>query len=228
MTVVYVVSEWVSLIGLTASAMFVAWFVVNLLKSITGYFRQKTIESEIIVKAQIAPKKDPKHPGPYLEFNPAIQALKNHVKITFQRVYTGDVLPSIMNSENRVVFAAPNDKKYSEILNSIIFQTFVLMPDYLKKSLFFYFGVADPNKPEEDQGFKTLSRYILSQVKGLLDSQLVTLAERMEKSGASSQPFIDAVKSYGSVLRDIDDLIGLDGRKELKVASPDGTPATTY
>jgi hypothetical protein len=204
---------------LTAAGLFL------LLRSLTLYFYQKTNESKELMKLQSMPKINPKAPEPYLNFQGSLSQLATHIKIIFQRTWTGDVLPSIMTGEGKVVFAAPNDKRYSEIIGTIVLQSHMLMPAYLKKSLYFYFEVKNDDDPE-DPGFRTLTRRIFAQAKGLLDSQLVILIERMEKAGPSAVPYIEAMRSYGNVINDIDDLIDPDKRQSANISSPDGTTPT--
>jgi hypothetical protein len=187
---------------------------------------QKIAESQDQLKMLHAPKSHPQI-LPYLQYLQAIAQLKTHVKITFQRVYTSEVLPSVMNADSNVIFAAPNDTKYGEFLSKIVMQSISTLPAYLKKSIYYYFEIKD-DQDKKDINFNIFIQTVFSQSKGLLDSQLITLAEKAEKSiGPSPQPFLQATKKYGR-LNDIDALIeSTKSGKGPAIQSPDGSEIST-
>jgi hypothetical protein len=94
---------------------------------------------------------------------------------------------------------SPNDQVYSEFIHSTVIQVFESLPAYLQKSVFFYYNVEDKDNPD-DIGLYTLTLAITSQIKALLDQQIIKNAETIELQGPSSEPVLKAVNKLANMV----------------------------
>lgn len=174
------------------------------------------IEYRMLHKTLSVPKQPsvPKIPE-YLEYEKCFKQLSSHLSIQFQRIYTTLVLPNLRDSRGRVNRLAPTDKRYEEIVTTMVLQCIQLMPHYLKKSVYFYFNITDDTKEEQ---IAPMIEYFNSALKGKLDAHIVTIAERIESDrSGNADILLSEIKAGGSIVAGMD---------VSKMRAPDGTPLT--
>jgi hypothetical protein len=134
-------------------------------------------------------------PPLYLSYEICLKTFNRFIIITFQRVFITHVLPNISNADGKISLLSPNDTKYNEFILEITLQVYEGIPSYLKKSLYFYFGIED-DKNTNDSGLDCLTKHIANYSIGLLNQQIVKNAEYIETHGPSAYPYIQAIKKY--------------------------------
>lgn len=139
-------------------------------------------------------------PQPYLTYVDTMKFLDKFIVNTFQRVYTTEVLPSMMNGDGEVALLAPNDKSYARYIEMFTLQSFENIPQYLRKSIDYYFDVKS-SSDVNDRGIAILTKYIASKSKALLDNQLIQNIEKIERTGANPKSFVNATKSAGKAAK---------------------------
>jgi hypothetical protein len=88
----------------------------------------------------------------------------------------------------------------------------VSLPNYLQKSVFYYYNVIDRNDPK-DEGLDTLTLAITTQVKALLDQHIIKNAEIVETLGPTSEPILKEINRFANTVA---------GKKYIP-KSPDGS-----
>jgi hypothetical protein len=147
-----------------------------------------------------SPKPQAQLPPPlYLPYDVCFKTFNRFIVVTFQRVFITHILPNISNADGKIALLSPNDTKYNEFILEITLQVYEGVPSYLKKSLYFYFGVED-DKNTSDSGLGCLTKHIANYSIGLLNHQIVKNAEYIETHGPSAYPYIQAVKKYPTIL----------------------------
>ena len=173
-------------------------------------------DSRLMYKQLTAPKPQVAKIPEYMEYEKCFKQLASHASIQFQRIYTTLVLPNLRDSHGRINRLAPTDKKYEEIVTTMVLQCLQLMPHYLKKSVYFYFNVIDDTK--EDQ-LTPMIEYLNSAFKGKLDAHIVTIAERIESDrSGNADILLGEIKAGGSQI--------ISGVDVSKIKSPDGSEMT--
>lgn len=177
----------------------------------------------ILSKAFGAPAKPGSAPTgvpQYLTYEQAFKLFDKFITLSFQRSYTNEVLPSLTNSARQINKLAPSDKNYSKYIESITVQVIANVPQYLNKSVLYYFGITqidDMNKVSENKNYPIYVDYIVSKIKGMMDSKIVEIGQRIEKDGNSADPVLSEYSKLGKTIL---------GIKDGEFKSPDGSEAT--
>jgi hypothetical protein len=162
----------------------------------------------------------PKAPAPipppqYLPYEKCIPLFIKFITVCFQRSYITHIIPRITNAEGKITLLSPNDQVYSEFITSTVMQVFEGLPNYLQKSIFYYYNVISKEDPNDD-GVFTLTLAITTQVTALLNQQIIRNAETVEMQGPTSEP----------VLKAINLMANMTASKKMVPRAPDGTEAT--
>jgi hypothetical protein len=160
-----------------------------------------------ILKTIVTPKPPQQALPPlYLPYDKCMAMFNKYITMTFQRIFTSHVLPTIASTEGKISLLSPNDVKYNDFILEITLQIYEGIPDYLKKSVCFYFGIKNL-KDNEDLQVGCLTKHIATTVIALMDNHIVRNAEFIEKHGPSAIPYINAIKRYGDDISKHDETI---------------------
>jgi hypothetical protein len=173
-------------------------------------------ESREFLKIITTPKPQAPLPPPqYLLYEKCMPMLTKHVTVCFQRSYINDIILRATNANGKIIYLSPSDQAYSEFIQSTVLQVYESLPQYLQKSIFYYYNVIDKTD-EKDEGIATLTLTISRQIKALLDQHIIKIAETVETQGPTSGPVLDA----------IDRLANTVSGKKFVPSTPDNSPVT--
>lgn len=170
-------------------------------------------ESRDFLRILTSPKPAAPPPMPqYLTYEKCMPMFTKFVILCFQREYISRILPNITNASGKISLLSPNDQVYAGFISSTVTQVFVSLPNYLQKSVFYYYNVIDRNDPK-DEGLDTLTLAITTQVKALLDQHIIKNAEIVETLGPTSEPILKEINRFANTVA---------GKKYIP-KSPDGS-----